>query len=309
MTAFEYGLRQGLASLWRGRGSGAFAVLAIALAVTVLGALLLLTWNVEQLLSHWTSSAELSVYLRDDTTSDQRGAVEALLDGSPAVTGRAYVSKAEALARFRQEFAELAALTESFDGNPFPASIEVRVAPGAGQGGDAVTLVQRVLPMPGVADVRYDREWITRLEHVVATLRAAGLALALLMALAAAVTVAAVVRLGLHARRAELEIMTLVGAPMSYIRGPFVAEGFLQGGLGAALAMGTLWLGFALASARWGTDLRGMLDGESLEFLPLRLCTYLVLGGMLVGSAGGFVAALRAGEADTPALTPAQGAG
>ena len=68
-------------------------------------------------------------------------------------------------------------------------------------------------------------------------LGAAGLALALLMALAAAVTVATVVRLGLHARRDEIEIMELVGAPLAFIRGPFVAEGLLQGGIGALVAL------------------------------------------------------------------------
>ena len=60
------------------------------------------------------------------------------------------------------------------------------------------------------------------------------------MAVAAAVTVATVVRLGLHARRDEIEIMELVGAPLAFIRGPFVAEGLLQGGLGA------LWRWFAV---------------------------------------------------------------
>ena len=47
--------------------------------------------------------------------------------------------------------------------------------------------------------------------------------------LGAALTVAAVVRLSLYARRDEIEIMQLVGAPSAYIRGPFVIEGLLPG--------------------------------------------------------------------------------
>ena len=85
------------------------------------------------------------------------------------------------------------------------------------------------------------------------TIRAAGLALATLMALAAAVTVAAVVRLGLHARREEIEIMELVGAPLTFIRGPFVAEGLLQGGIGAALALlSCSGSSIPLAASWWG---------------------------------------------------------
>ena len=294
MRAFDYALRQGWASLWRSRGSSAFAMLAIALAMIVLGVLLLMTWNVERLLDRWSSSAEFSVYLSDAATSEERGAIEVAIDASGVTAGREYVSKAEALTRFRQEFAELASLTTGFDENPFPASLEVRVRPEAEGNGSADTLVQRLSTMAGVADVRYDREWLARVAAGLQTIRAAGLTLALLMAVAAGVTVATVVRLGLHARRAELEIMELVGAPLTFIRGPFVAEGFLQGGLGALVALGLLWGGFAAAGFWWGADIQALLDGESLAFLPPRLAAYLVAGGMAVGSAGGFAASRHA---------------
>jgi cell division transport system permease protein len=295
MRALDYAFRQGWSSLWRSRGSSLFAIAAIALATVVLGVLLLLTWNAERLLSEWTAAAEFSVYLRDDATSEQRGAIEAAIDRSGAANGREYVSKAQALVRFRTEFADLAALTEGFEDNPFPASVEVRVRPEAEADGRAETLVRQLAGMPGVADVRYDREWLARVGAGLETIRRAGLALVVLMALAAAVTVAAVVRLGLYARREEIEIMELVGAPLTYIRGPFVAEGFLQGGLGALVALSVLWLGFAAARAWWGTDVSAALDGAALEFLPARFCVYLVAGGMAVGSAGGLAAARHAG--------------
>jgi cell division transport system permease protein len=151
--------------------------------------------------------------------------------------------------------------------------------------------VRRLVAQPGVADARYDKDWLARVGAGLGTIRAAGFTLAVLMAVAAAVTVATVVRLGLRARRDELEIMELVGAPLAFIRGPFVAEGFLQGGIGALLAITSLWVGFAIAMAWWGPSLSGLLDGGAVRFLPIRLCVYLVLGGMLVGSVGGMVAA------------------
>jgi cell division transport system permease protein len=294
MRALEYAITQGWASLWRTRGSSAFAVAAIALAMMVLGALLLITWNVEQMIAQWTSAAEFSVYLRDDATSEQRGAIEAAIDASGVAEGREYVSKAQALTRFRSEFADLASLTAGFDDNPFPASVEVRVRATAEANGSADGLVQRVAAMPGVADVRYDREWLARLASGLDAVRGAGFALALLMAVAAAMTVAAVVRLGMHGRRDEIEIMQLVGSPMAFIRGPFVAEGLLQGGVGALLALGLLWLGFATVSAWWGTDLRTLMDGGSPLFLPPRFSALLVGGGMLVGGLGGFAASRHA---------------
>jgi cell division transport system permease protein len=295
MRAIDYALRQAWLSLRRSGGSTVFAIVAIALALIVLGALLLLTWNVEQVLARWTSAAEFSVYLRDDATSEQRGAIESIIDQSGATSGREYVSKADALARFRREFAELAALAEGFEDNPFPASLEVRVRPEADADGRVDELVRQLATSPGVADVRYDREWLGRLGSSLQTIRAGGLLLAALMIIAAGVTVATVVRLGLHTRRDEIEIMTLVGAPLTYIRGPFVAEGVLQGGIGALVALAVLWAGFFAITTAWDANLQALLDGGTLQFLPFRLVAYLVSGGMLVGGAGGFAASRHAG--------------
>jgi cell division transport system permease protein len=294
MRALEYALRQGWASLWRSRGSSAFAIVAIALAMIVLGALLLVTWNVERIVERWTSAAEFSIYLRDEATSEQRGAIEALIDGSGVAAGREYVSKAAALQRFRQEFAELATLAGGFDDNPFPASVEVRVRADADGSVRTEDLVGRLAGMPGVADVRYDREWLERLARALGTVRAVGLVVVALMVMAAAVTVATVVRLGLYARRAEIEIMELVGSPVSFIRGPFIAEGVLQGGIGALLALVVLAIAYALMTMWWGAGIEAVLDGRSLEFLPPRMGAYVVAGGMAVGGLGGLTAARHA---------------
>jgi cell division transport system permease protein len=254
----------------------------------------LVTWNIDRLLAEWTSAAELSVFLRDDATSEQRGAIESIVDASGVAAGREYVSKADALSRFRREFTDVAALADELEGNPFPASVEVRIRPEADSGDQAGALVDRLVAMPGVADVRYDREWLTRIANGLATLRGTGFVFALLMALAASVTVTSVVRLGLQSRRDEIEIMQLVGSPMAFIRGPFVAEGVLLGGIGALVAVIALWLGFSAAGAWWGNQLAAFLDGGSVQFLPFRLWAALALGGMLVGGIGGLAAARHA---------------
>jgi cell division transport system permease protein len=289
MRALEYSFREATASLWRGRGSSAFAIVAISLAILVFGGVLLVTSNVERLLAEWSSAAEFSVYLRDDATSEQRGALEALIDESGVAIGREYVSKAQALGRFRRDFAELASLASSFQSNPFPASVEVRVRPDATV--RAESLVARLAAAPGVADVRYDREWLSRMTSALEAVRGMGFALAVVMMVAAALTVATVVRLTLYARRDEIEIMQLVGSPYAFIRGPFVAEGLLQGGLGALLALGVLWLGFRAAIGWWGGPFGDIVPEASLRFLPVHLCAWLVAGGTVVGCLGGLAAA------------------
>ena len=174
MRAIDYAFRQGWASLRRGGGSTLFAVVAIALAMSVLGGLLLVTWNVERLLARWTTSAEFSVYLRDDATSEQRGVIEGLVDQSGAAAGREYVSKEQALVRFRTEFAELASTAAGIGDNPFPASIEVRMQAAAETDGRADALLKKVATLPGVSDVRYDRAWLAKVGAGLDALRRAG---------------------------------------------------------------------------------------------------------------------------------------
>lgn len=88
MRAVDYALRQGWASLRRGRAASLFAIVAIGLAITVLGTLLLMTWNAERVLAQWATAAEFSVYLDEAATPGQRQTVEAAIDASQLAQGR-----------------------------------------------------------------------------------------------------------------------------------------------------------------------------------------------------------------------------
>jgi cell division transport system permease protein len=157
-------------------------------------------------------------------------------------------------------------------------------------------LADKAAGLAGVGDVRYDRQWIQRLMYAVDVVRAGGFALAALLVFAAALTVASVVRLALFARREEIHIMQLVGAPIAYIRGPFIVEGLIQGGLGAIAALVVLWMTFFVVKSRADSWLAGAIDPASLVFLSLPTAVALLAAGMAVGSLGGFIAARGARE-------------
>jgi hypothetical protein len=118
---------------------------------------------------------------------------------------------------------------------------------------------------------QYDRRWLDRLASVTAIMRWAGIVLALLLGCASAVTVANVVRLTLYARRDEIEIMQLVGTPLGRIRGPFVAEGILQGGAGSVVALLALAAVYAVVHARYSAAIARLVGGLSVQFLPVPL--------------------------------------
>lgn len=293
MGAFKYFLNEATASLLRGWRSAILAVLTIAAGMFVLGFFLIVNANLQQLVNQWTQAAELSVYLKDDATPQQLQVIDDLVEKSGLSARREFVSKADAAKRFSEDFPDLALAARGLNRNPFPASFEVRLAEPAGdQTAPALDgLATALASAPGVADVRYDRRWLSRLTAAIRFARGVGLLVIVMLAVAAALTVANVVRLAANARRDEIEIMQLVGAPLGYIRGPFVTEGVLQGGVGALAALALLWGIFIVARARYGAIAAEALGVETLTFLPLELCLLLLAGGMLLGCLGGFAVA------------------
>ncbi len=289
MKAIGYAFAEALVSLRRSGRTAAISIGTIAIAFLTLGGFLLVSANLRSLVEQWASSAELSVYLRDDVDDAWRRALLDELSAHAAVAGAEYVSKAAALDRFRGDFPELADVADAAN-NPFPSSIEVRLHTDPASSGAADAMAAGLTEREGVVDVRYDREWLSRLMAIIASIRLVGATAAAVLILGAAFTVAAVVRLSLQARREEVDIMQLVGAPFSFIRGPSIAEGTILGGLGALLSLLTLWALFAAtreqltaAVAEWG-------NVEALRFLAFPEALLLVGSGLAVGGVAGLVA-------------------
>ena len=293
MHALRYFLSEAVASLWRGRGAALLAIVTITIGLFVLGLFLLLNANLQQLVARWSETAELSVYLADDIPPEALARVDELIKSSGMMERYAFVSKEEALQRFQSDFPDLGQAAGSLERNPFPASFELQLRPDVRDATNAVdTFVLSLSGMAGVADVRYDRDWIARLNGVIRAATIAGALVVAILAVAAAMTVANVVRLAATARRDEVEIMELVGAPFAYVRGPFVTEGILQGGIGAVLAVVALAGLHVVLRSRIG-GLFAELTGSGLTFLSPAHIAAMVVGGMALGCIGGYAVARR----------------
>jgi len=85
--------------------------------------------------------------------------------------------------------------------------------------------------------------------------------------------------------------MQLVGAPLSYIRGPFVMEGTLLGVVGAVVATVLLRVAFAAWRGPLAAQATGVVDAGALAFLHPAIVAGLVLGGAAIGFLGGALAA------------------
>ncbi len=78
------------------------------------------------------------------------------------------------------------------------------------------------------------------MNHVIRILQIVFLALALVLLLSATVLILNTIRMAIFARRREVSVMKLVGATNWFIRIPYITEGFIQGLLGSAVAIGAV---------------------------------------------------------------------
>jgi cell division transport system permease protein len=292
ISALRYFVNEALLSLWRGRRASSLAILTIAIGLFVLGVFLVLTLNLQRLVERWSSAAEFSIYLQDAASPAEREAVTRAIRAHNGVAGVDFVSKPEALNRFTRDFPDLAAAARTSPSNPFPASLEVKLRSAAVDAAGLERLARTLARMPGVTDVRYDRRWLERLAATATAVRWTGLALSAVLILAAAFTITNVVRLALFARRGEIEIMELVGAPLSFIRGPFICEGILQGAAGGVAAL--IVLRIAFSASRGSLDTLAQLAGaDAAAFLPVSTIALLLAGGAAVGCVGSLMAIRR----------------
>jgi cell division transport system permease protein len=276
-NTFRY-LFRGAARNWvRNLGSTAPALSSMTLLLLLSGLIGLsgfALYNLEQIEA--SQASLLHVYLRDsgDTT-----AVNALWDrlaNDRRVASIGYTTKAEALQR-AQSLPGLPQLADASGSNPFPASLDVQV-----KSIDAVAgVVGMVRDDPAVDPVyptSYDQGAYQRIQAVLLGVAIAGAAfLGLLGFVAVAVTVNSI-RAAIHSRRDEVAILQLVGAPRWMVRGPFIVEGAITGGLaGAAAGLVT----FGLAAA-------GIAEGAASfsQFAPGITVTVAALAGAMVFATG-----------------------
>ena len=290
LRAIAYFVSEAATSLWRSRLVNAVSIGTIAVSLFVLGAFLTVASGLGELVTRWTEKVQVIVYLEDGTEDRVRASLENRLREDPAVGSVDFVSREEAPRRFREMFRDLSSLPEDLGENPFPASLEVTLAAERQSPAEVERLAKAFTGAPGVREIQYDLLWIERLATGVRLVRGVGAFLGGILVLAGIFTISNVIRLTIYAREDELDIMRLVGATKAYVKGPFVAEGVIQGGLGGLVAAALLWVALAwLSQGLASSDLLG----RTAFSVPAPVALLLVAGGMAVGLVGSLISLAR----------------
>jgi len=294
-AALKYFIEEAAYGLWRSKGVNLLAVAIIASALFILGAFLLAATNIQKAVSGWGESLEVTVFLADGARDEDVAALKQEIDDCPLVEGVAYISKEEAGQRFREYFPGLRGVAASIEGNPLPASLEVRLGEDTGpeQMEQLESYAEQWADSPAVDELQLDTLWLERVSAMAAVVRLIGALFGAIISFAAALTTAAVIRLALMGRRDEIEIMRIVGATPAFIKGPHLFEGMVLGLLGALASLTLLslvWQWFLHYLEETSAVLLGFL---AVDFLSPSMTICLVLTGLFLGLAGSTLALTR----------------
>jgi cell division transport system permease protein len=267
------------------------AISSLTVAFLCLSSALLGLTNLRELAERWGRTHHMSVYLKDGADRADVDRLLRVLDSLPSLAGVEYLSAQAAREQFLRD-ADAAGSLAALPVEAFPASIEVEFA---AEVDDARIneVAQKVTAFSAVVDqVDTYRNWFERLGSLLSAGRIAALLLSLLVIVCSFAVVSNTIRLSVAQRRDEIEMLRMCGATDSFVRGPFVVEGTLQGLFAAVLAL--LILGVAFLALRTPVDAAlAPLSGMRLSFLPPLLALLILASGAGLGALGSAVSIRR----------------
>jgi cell division transport system permease protein len=252
----------------------ALSVTTIAFSLFAFALFGLVALNIRTALESVGERVEIRAFVTDGTRIEDVAIAADEIARYREVQSARVVTQEEALERARKELGEF---SDVFEPGVLPASIDVRMRSGARDPRSVSAVSARIKTMSFIDDVRYGEEWIVQLHRLRNIAGVTGIVLGLAFAAVAVIIIGTTIRMTVLSRSKEISIMRLVGATDSFIRRPFLIEGFAKGIVGGVLA---LVLTFAAAFV-----LEQYLNFRA-TFFDDRLVLFGLAGGALIGLFG-----------------------
>jgi cell division transport system permease protein len=286
---FGFFLREAVNNIRRNFLMAITAITTTFICILVLGVGLLVSSHVEGIVGSVREDVTVEAFLPPDATDERVEEIRTSIEGYPEVASVEYVSKAEALEKFRETFRDQPEIYENLESGVLPASFQIQL--------EDPTLAEEVaerLRGEGFEEnnLSYPQQTIERLDAVTSYTIWGLYGATILFLVSSVLLISNAIRLSIFARRNEIEVMKLVGASDSFVRGPFVAEGLVQGLVGASLAaLVVLWLNFLFVD--WSREALPFvpISGSAVDTIGLMLV--LVGTGVLIGVIGSFLSVSR----------------
>lgn len=302
LIALERIFKNGVVNFGRNVWIAIAAIAMMAITLTILLFAVVANATFSHTIDDITSHIDVSVYLKDSVTDQQRDKLIEQLEGIDNVESIDYVSKEEALKTYVSQNTDnpelLAAISET--ANPLPASLNIQP-----RNPNDLQSIKTFLDKPEIATLQSDptsysgdrKAAIDKITRATRFFQEAGIIGIIVFIVISMLIIFNTIRMAIFNRRDELVIMRLLGATPWYIRGPFIVETMLYGAVAAIISLVVCGALFAVASQTLEASSLGLLDiGYSGEYFSERLWQILTIQitvGIIIGAASSAVATRR----------------
>ena len=233
IRTMRYFVSEAVKSFWRNSFMSIASIATVALSFFILGVFTIIVANPDHFAENLESQVQISIYLKDDLTTDQVMSVGRRLKALPDVKELSFTNKDQAMEKLKERMKDQPGILNALEGkNPLPSSYELTFTnPEAVKKTAAI-----VAEYPEVESSHYGQEIIEQLFQITAVVRWGGIALIILLTFATLFIISNTIRLTVFARRKEIGIMKYVGATNWFIRWPFLLEGLFLGFIGGVIA-------------------------------------------------------------------------
>jgi len=241
----------------------AIAVMVVTLTIVLFSLIANATFT--NTIAQITNKIDISVFLKDTDTPKQTKQLVSDIKKLPNVKSVTYLTKADALEAYKEQNAGneqlLTAINET--SNPLPATIRIKPVDL-----NKVNDIKIYLSQPKIAALQSDeasysgdrKEAIDKITHATNVLRRIGIVTVIVFTIICALIIFNTIQMAIFNRRDEIEIMRLLGASTSYIRGPFVVESIIYGILAAVFSIMVVNSAFFASSSALQASSLGLLD-------------------------------------------------
>ncbi len=272
-----YFIVEALKSIFRNGWMSLASVGVVVITLFLLGSFMLLNYNIGFLSSDIKSQIEMVVILDEDLSDTRIGQLYFEIDNLEGIQEVTFVSREEALNRFRVQMGEQGYLLDGYgdqENNPLWDSFEVKSIVSE----DVPILAGKIEQLSGVIRVDYGSQVLERLLSVTRILNWIGLAFMIGLGISATFLIANTIKLTVYTRRQEIIIMKTVGATDWFIRWPFVIEGLVLGAIGSLVPVLGLYYGYRYAVEWVGINIPFLVLMPVVDLFHFLLQTLFILG-------------------------------
>lgn len=275
-----YSFKEGWFGLRRAKLASVITISTIAFTLFLLSLVTLLSVNIQRIVETFKNRMSIEVFIDNSQTQEQVNELKNRLMLIPGVQEAVFISKENALQKFREEFGEdpLSLLGE----NPLPPSFHVLLKPTYRVPAKTDSIANQIRRHAGVDEVVYHGRLFKTVDQWSRIILLIDLGLLLIVLVASLFLIANTLRLSLLTQSKNIQIMHLVGATKGFIQRPYWVQGIIEGGLGGAIATFILWIVLRGIIFQFSLHLQGI---RTIVLMPFVLGVFLGFLGSTIGLA------------------------